>query len=154
MPHNTEQLSPCVTLLRVCSRAWKCNFWVHVPQLLKPMHHTSSPQEKPPQWEARAPQLERSPHSQLEKAHTQEQRPNIAENKKLKLLTRRKEWQGLFDWLFGLKFPISGDKNFFLPQDTRTASFMRFIPCFQEGRQEGSTCPSCISSFSSNFNSK
>ena len=33
--------------------------------------------------EAHAPQRERRPHSQLEKAHTQQQRPSIAENKKL-----------------------------------------------------------------------
>jgi len=48
-----------------------CSYWTHVPQLLKstdPRAHAPQ-QEKPPQWEARALQLERSPRSQqLEKS--------------------------------------------------------------------------------------
>ena len=61
----------------VCHNYWtcalepgSCNCWAHVPQLRKPTHpRASTPQEKPPQWEARAPQLESSPHSpQLEKS--------------------------------------------------------------------------------------
>ena len=39
-------------------------------------------QEKPPQEEAHAPQLESSPHSlQLKQAHVQQQRPSLAKNK-------------------------------------------------------------------------
>ena len=39
-------------------------------------------QEKPPQCEACAPQLESSPHSlQLEKARMQQRRPSTAQNK-------------------------------------------------------------------------
>ena len=38
-------------------------------------------QEKPPQWEAQAPQLESSPHAlQLEKACMQQERPRAAKN--------------------------------------------------------------------------
>ena len=48
-----------------------CSYWTHVPQLLKstyPRAHAPQ-QEKPPQWEARALPLERSPRSrQLEKS--------------------------------------------------------------------------------------
>ena len=41
----------------------------------------ASQQEKPPQWEAYALQLESSLHSlQLEKAHVQQQRPSTARN--------------------------------------------------------------------------
>ena len=52
-------------LLSLCFRAWE-------PQLLKPEHpRTHAPQEKPPQREALAPQLESSPRlPQREKAHT------------------------------------------------------------------------------------
>ena len=39
-------------------------------------------QEKPPQWDTRALQLDNSPHSpQLEKAHVQQQRPKTAKKK-------------------------------------------------------------------------
>ena len=36
------------------------NYWAHMPQLLKPSRFRTHAlqQEKPPQWEARAPQLE------------------------------------------------------------------------------------------------
>ena len=42
-----------------------CNYWAHVLQLLKPEHPEdyALQQEKPPQWEARSPQLESGPHS-------------------------------------------------------------------------------------------
>ena len=56
------------------------------PQLLIPLFraHTLQ-QEKPPQWEARALQLESSPYSlQLEKAWKQQPRPSKAK-KKLKI---------------------------------------------------------------------
>ena len=75
-----------------------CNFWFfiqenstccratkpHEPQLLKP----GSPKaralqpDKPPKWEAWAPQLESSPRSpKLEKACAQHRRPSTAKNK-------------------------------------------------------------------------
>ena len=53
---------------------WACapepashNYWAHVPRVRAPQ------QEKPPQWEAHAPQLE--------KACAQQWRPNAAKNK-------------------------------------------------------------------------
>ena len=54
-----------------------------MPQVMKPVHPRAHDlqQEKPPQWEARAPQLERRPCSpQLEKACVHQQRPSTAEN--------------------------------------------------------------------------
>ena len=56
----------------------------HVPQLLRP--HALEPmtcnKEKPPQWEACAPQLKSSPRLlQLEKAFVQHQRPSTTKNK-------------------------------------------------------------------------
>ena len=48
-----------------------CNYWTHVPQLLKPAGLSTCPlqQEKPPKWEACVLQLERSSHLlQLEKS--------------------------------------------------------------------------------------
>ena len=61
----------------------------YVPQLLSPRDTTTKAraprahapqQEKPPQWEASA--MKSSPCSpQLEKAHTQQRRPNAAKNK-------------------------------------------------------------------------
>ena len=49
--------------------------WAHVAPLLKPSYSRAHAlqQEKPPQWEARAPQLER--------AQVQQQRLSTAENK-------------------------------------------------------------------------
>ena len=47
------------------------NYWACMPQLLKPGHPRAHAlqQEKPPQWEARAPQRRVAPaHRQLEKA--------------------------------------------------------------------------------------
>ena len=62
-----------------------------VPQLLSPhaaFTEAHAPrarapqQEKPPQWEARAPQWRVAPAQQnLEKAHAQQRRPNAAKNK-------------------------------------------------------------------------
>ena len=52
------------------------NYWPHMPRAC------AWQQEKPPQWKAHAPQLERSFHSQqLEKACVQQQRPSKAKNK-------------------------------------------------------------------------
>ena len=50
------------------------NCWAHVPQLLKPMHPGAYAlqQEKPLQWEAHIPQLERSPILQLERSLSSE----------------------------------------------------------------------------------
>ena len=51
----------------------------HMPQQQKPTHPGAciAQQEKPPQWEALAPQLESSPRSpQLEKASVQQRRPS------------------------------------------------------------------------------
>ena len=57
----------------------KChNYWAPVPQLLKPVcpGACALEQERPPQWEVCALQLESSPHPlQLETACTQQQRP-------------------------------------------------------------------------------
>ena len=63
----------------------------HAPQLLSPRATTTEArtprdrapqQEKPLQWEARAPQRRVAPRSpQLEKARTQQRRPNTAKNK-------------------------------------------------------------------------
>ena len=63
----------------------------HVPQLLRPCATTTEAhaprahalqQKKPPQGEACAQQQKSSPHSpQLEKACTQQRRPNAAKNK-------------------------------------------------------------------------
>ena len=51
------------------------NYWAHVPRACAPQ------QEKPPQWESYAPQQRVAPRSpQLEKAHTQQWRPNTAKN--------------------------------------------------------------------------
>ena len=53
---------------------WACalepvshNYWAHAPRARAPQ------QEKPPQWGARAPQLE--------EAYMQQQRPSVAKNK-------------------------------------------------------------------------
>ena len=61
----------------VCHNYWACaldpsshhNYWAYAPRDRAPQ------QEKPPQWEARAP-------LQLEKARTQQRRSNTAKNKK------------------------------------------------------------------------
>ena len=74
----------------VCHNYWAwtlepvhCNYWAHVQQLLKPV--CPKAQEKPLQWEARAPKLESSPHSprlgkawaQQETQHSQKQIKNM-----------------------------------------------------------------------------
>ena len=56
----------------------------HMPQLPRPMHPRAHvpKQEEPLHWDAWAPQLESSLHSlQLEKAPTQQRRPNTSKNK-------------------------------------------------------------------------
>lgn len=63
-PHASEHLAHAPQLRNLCSRA-------RAPQ-----------QEKPPQWKARTPQLERHPcFPQLERAYTQQQSPSTAKNK-------------------------------------------------------------------------
>ena len=60
IPHAIGQLSPCPH-----------NYWACAPQ-----------QNKPQQWETSALQLESSsPSLQLEKVHTQQQRPSQDKNK-------------------------------------------------------------------------
>ena len=82
MPRSNEARAPQLLSLR--SRA-------HKPQLLSlrattneaPVPRASAlQQEKPLQWEARVPQLE--------KAHVQQQRPNAAKNKLIKLIFLKK----------------------------------------------------------------
>ena len=87
-----------------CHRATKppcCNYWTHALEpmsrnyqahmpLLKPAHPTACAlqQEKPPQWEARAPKLETSPGlSQLEKGCVQQQRPSVAKKNSKKFIS-------------------------------------------------------------------
>ena len=67
-PTWAEQLSLCATTTEAC------------------MPRTRAPQqEKPPQWEARAPQRRVAPAClQLEKAIVQQQRPNTAKTKNKK----------------------------------------------------------------------
>ena len=66
-PHAVEQLS-------TCPRAWE-------PQLLSLRALEPVPyNEKPPQWEARAPRLESSPHMlQLKKEPAQQWRPSTTD---------------------------------------------------------------------------
>ena len=67
------QMSPWPQLWNLCSRAQE-------PQLWKAMHRIACApqQEKPPQWEAHAPQLESSPCSpQLEKSLHNNKDPKI-----------------------------------------------------------------------------
>ena len=83
-----EDPTCCGATKPVCHNYWACtlepashNYWAHEAQLLSPHATTiearkprvrALQQEKPPQWEARAPQLE--------KARAQQQRPNSAKN--------------------------------------------------------------------------
>ena len=54
----------------VCHNRWSLFTWARAPQ------------EKPPQWEACACQLESSPHLlQLEKAPAQQQRPSVPKSR-------------------------------------------------------------------------
>ena len=83
MPRSSWARAPQLLSLR--SRA-------HEPQLLSlratttdeacPPRARAPQQEKPPQWEACAPQQSVAPaRRQLEKAHAQQRRPNAAKNK-------------------------------------------------------------------------
>ena len=57
------------------NQAMHCSYWAHAPGA------RAFQQEKPPQWEAHAPQLQSSPRLwQLVKAHMQRQRPSTAKN--------------------------------------------------------------------------
>ena len=64
-----------------CRRATKPvhrKYWVHMPQLLKPPHPRA--RALPVQWQARAPQLQRSPSSlQLEKSLSSNKDPVVVE---------------------------------------------------------------------------
>ena len=65
IPYATGQLSLCATTAELTN--------------LEPVPHNS---EKPPQWEAHAPQLEGGPClPQLEKARVQQWRPSMVKNK-------------------------------------------------------------------------
>ena len=66
--HMPQATKPMSRNYQVCApEPGSCNYWAHVPQLLKPRAQALQ-QEKPPQWEARAAQ-ESSPCSlQLEKS--------------------------------------------------------------------------------------
>ena len=84
MPRSNLARAPQLQSLR--SRA-------HEPQLLSPCATTTEAhapraraphQEKPPQWEARAPQPRVAPtRCNQKKDHVQQQRPNAAKNKKI-----------------------------------------------------------------------
>ena len=67
VPHAAEQISQCVQLLNLCSRAPE-------QQLLKPMcpGDCAPEQEKPQQWEAGTPQLESRHHT-----HTHTHSPQL-----------------------------------------------------------------------------
>ena len=66
-------------------RSWKIP---HAVGQQSPRAHVL--QEKPPQWEAQAPQLESSPLPlQLEQARVQEQRPSAATNKYIKTYLKK-----------------------------------------------------------------
>ena len=87
MPQSNQVRAPQLLSLR--SRA-------HEPQLLSPRATTTEgcvprarapQQEKPLQWKAREPQQRVAP-AQLEKARTQQQRPNAAKNKLINFLKR------------------------------------------------------------------
>ena len=61
---------------------WACalepashNYWAHVPRAHAPQ------QEKPPQWEACAPQRRVAPTRRNQRKHVQQRRPNAAKNK-------------------------------------------------------------------------
>ena len=69
IPHAAEQLSPCATLLRLCSRVWELQLLSPRATVLKPEcpGACALQKEKPFQGEACVSQLERSPRSpQLE----------------------------------------------------------------------------------------
>ena len=73
-----------------CHRATKPvrhNYWACALEPVCHNYRTRAPrarapqQEKPPQWEACAPQRRVAPAQQLEKAHVQQRRPNAAKSK-------------------------------------------------------------------------
>ena len=71
IPHVVEHLSLLHNYWASVLEPRSYNYWVHVLQILKPMHPRTSAlqQEKPTQWEAHMSLLESSPCSpQLEKA--------------------------------------------------------------------------------------
>ena len=73
MPRSNQARAP--QLLSLCSRAVSHNYWARAPRAC------ALQQEKPPQWEARAPQQSSPRSPQLEKARVQQRRPNAAKNK-------------------------------------------------------------------------
>ena len=86
IPHTVGQPSLCPQGLSLCSRDLG-------QQQLKPASpRTCAPQqEKPPQWEARAPLVESSPHSpQLEKTPCSKEDPAQAKNIQIKFCTFKK----------------------------------------------------------------
>ena len=84
-----------------------CNYQAHAPARAHGAREPSDPQQKKPlQWEARAPQLESISFSpQLEKAHSQQQRPRTAKKistlkKKKNLISEASIYFSLFLFLF------------------------------------------------------
>ena len=87
--HLSMQGTQAQSLVQELRRHVLWSHWSHAPQHLSSHAATSEPihpgdhalhQEKPPQWEARALQLESSPcSSQLEKARAQKRRPSAAQ---------------------------------------------------------------------------
>ena len=80
IPHAAEQLSPGIIATEpVCQNYWSpraTTTEAHVPRAC------ALKQEKPPQWEARAPQRRVAPaRRQLEKARIKQRRPNAAKDK-------------------------------------------------------------------------
>jgi len=75
--HATEQLNPCATTIEpVLLEPGNCNYWMKPAQ----PRARAPQQEKPPQWEAHAPQLQSCPCSlQLEKSLPR--RPSAAKKK-------------------------------------------------------------------------
>ena len=81
---------------------WACaleptshNYWAHVLQLLKPRtpRARAPQQEKPPQWEARAPQRRVAPARCNSRKPAQRQRPNTAkEKKKIQIMAVPSAW--------------------------------------------------------------
>ena len=61
IPHALEQLNPSTVTIWVCAlEPGSHNSWAHVPQLLTVPRAHALQQEKSPQWEDRALQLQRS----------------------------------------------------------------------------------------------
>ena len=98
--HAAEQLSPCATILSLCSGAWEL-------QVLKPTcsRACSSQEEKPLQREARAPQSRVAPACRSQrKAHTAVKTQH-SQKKKKKVIRRLYCQKVLFMNLYeGLQF--------------------------------------------------